>query len=194
LIGVTSFFRDLPVFDLLRDVALPSLCASQPTIRVASIGCSDGAELYSIAMLLAESGNLARASLVGSDIRADAVAKARRGCYAPDAIQAVPETMRRKYLVLDRSAGHWQMSGPIVQRTRWCIADMLKGHNVPGPWDLILCRNVAMYLQPRPADGLWSRLADSLRPGGFLVLGKAERPIGAQRLAAVGPCVYRREA
>jgi len=194
LIGVTSFFRDASVFDHLRNSVLPQISSSQRTIRVASIACSDGEELYSVAMLLAESRDLDRAHLHGSDVRADAIAHARRGCFDSEAIRAVPEILRRKYFMLDRWAGHWQISASIVRRTNWRVADMLKAHD-PGPWDLILCRNVAMYLKPDLHGGLWARLAESLAPRGFLVLGKAERPVGARlRLRPVGPCIYRREA
>jgi chemotaxis methyl-accepting protein methylase len=63
----------------------------------------------------------------------------------------------------------------------------------PGHWDLILCRNLGMYLKADLAGQLWNRLARALRPGGWLVLGKAERPMGASILSAVSPCLYRRD-
>src|SRR5262249_12670256 len=62
----------------------------------------------------------------------------------------------------------------------------------PGAWDVILFRNTAMYLRPDVADGVWEELERSLRLGGVLVVGKAERPTSARRLAAIGPSVYRR--
>jgi chemotaxis methyl-accepting protein methylase len=63
----------------------------------------------------------------------------------------------------------------------------------PGTWDLILCRNLTMYLRPDVAARIYVALEEALRPGGFLVLGKAERPIAAQRLGLVAPCIYRRD-
>ena len=62
----------------------------------------------------------------------------------------------------------------------------------PGQWDVILCRNMAMYLAPEAAAALWRNLDSLLRPGGILVLGKAERPTGT-RLSMIAPCVYRRD-
>jgi chemotaxis methyl-accepting protein methylase len=50
-----------------------------------------------------------------------------------------------------------------------------------------------MYLRPEVAGRLWQELEQALRPGGFLVLGKAERPMGTTRLSAAGPCIYRRD-
>jgi chemotaxis methyl-accepting protein methylase len=58
---------------------------------------------------------------------------------------------------------------------------------------LILCRNLTMYLRPEVAGRVWEALEHALRPGGFLVLGKAERPIGARRLGVVAPCIFRRD-
>jgi chemotaxis protein methyltransferase CheR/two-component system CheB/CheR fusion protein len=57
---------------------------------------------------------------------------------------------------------------------------------------MILCRNLAIYLRGAAAVRLWQSLLASLRPGGILVLGKAERPLGADGLTAIGPCIYRR--
>jgi len=74
---------------------------------------------------------------------------------------------------------------------RWRCGDALAAPE-PGPWDLVLCRNVAIYLQPESAAVLWPSLATVLRPGGALVLGKAERPTGVADLVNEGPCVFRR--
>jgi chemotaxis protein methyltransferase CheR len=59
---------------------------------------------------------------------------------------------------------------------------------------MILCRNVAMYMQSAAAATLWRRLERCLVPGGILVVGKAERPTEARGLTMIAPCIYRREA
>ncbi len=63
----------------------------------------------------------------------------------------------------------------------------------PCGWDMILCRNMSIYLQPATAVRLWHVLENCLRPGGYLVLGKAERPLGCTRLVPVSPCIFRRD-
>ena len=68
--------------------------------------------------------------------------------------------------------------------------------NDPPPrrnYDLILCRNMVMYMRAESAGRVWRLLEAALRPGGYLVLGKAERPQGTSMLTPVAPCVYRRE-
>ena len=74
---------------------------------------------------------------------------------------------------------------------RWRVADLLRAPEA-GTWDVILCRNTTMYLRAEVAAGLWQKFEALLRPGGVLVLGKAERPAGSRRLQPAGPCVYRR--
>jgi chemotaxis methyl-accepting protein methylase len=61
-----------------------------------------------------------------------------------------------------------------------------------GFWDLILFRNVAIYLDPRLAQSLWARLVRQLRVGGLLVTGKAERPPQNLPVRRIGHCLYER--
>ena len=68
------------------------------------------------------------------------------------------------------------------------ILDAPRG-DAPG-WDLILCRNVAIYLEADASALLWSRLLQALRVGGVLVVGKAERPVGQGSLVRLAPCAF----
>jgi chemotaxis methyl-accepting protein methylase len=193
LIGVTSFFRDAPIFDSIRK-SLPDLAASARRrgegLRIWSAGCSDGAELYSIAMLLAELGLMDDADLLGTDCRLDALTLARGGCYTADIIAGVPGELLHKYF--HRQPTGWMVSEAIRNRVRWRSGDLLSLVE-PGQWDMILCRNVAMYMRPEIARRLIANLAFALRPGGWLVLGKAERPDSADVVSLVGPCLFRRD-
>ena len=101
VIGVSSFFRDPTVFVCIRDEVLPDLLRESPAPRIWSVGCSEGAELYSMAMLLAERGALENSDLLGTDCRADAIHRAAMGSFMPDSILAVPEAMRSRYFVSD---------------------------------------------------------------------------------------------
>lgn len=190
VIGVTSFFRDQQVFQRLQDDVLPSLCARGRSLRIWSVGCSDGQELYSIAMLLAQSRVLHACYLLGTDCRADAIGRLVRGTYDNSALRHVPAELRAEYF--DSYAEGWRIKPSIRSAVRGRIANALRVLE-PGPWDLICCRNMAMYLQPKAATALWQSLERHLSPGGVLVLGKAERPVGVKGLAYIGPCLYRRE-
>ncbi len=189
LLGVTAFFRDNAVFEQLDKHLLPRLVAEREYLRIWSIGCSDGSELYSVAMLLAEKNLLSRCYLVGSDCRSDALEQARAGVFDAAAVRQIPAHLAAKYLDLERN--RLTISQPLRMAARWWPQDALK---IPESciWDIILCRNMAMYLTSTAAAGLWRTLANSVRPGGVLVLGKAERPTNAAAFVSIGPCLYQR--
>ena len=199
VIGVTSFFRDPAVFDQLTYQALPSMAlnASKSPPRIWSVGCSSGEELYSIAILLAEMGVLDQSVLLGSDCRSNAVKQARTGCFDASSLKCVPSEWLSRYFIASfdkprhNTLPRYQICKALRAVTQWRTADVTCVRE-PGAWDLILCRNMAMYLRPDVSGQLWEALEDSLRPGGYLVLGKAERPVGARRLTWIGPCIYRR--
>jgi chemotaxis protein methyltransferase CheR len=190
VIGVTSFFRDGPVFEMLRNEVLPALFKGRYGLAIWCVGCSDGHELYSLAMMLAEMKLLQRCHLLGTDCRSDAVRRARAGKFDAVAIKSVPADLLARYFTQEEA--HWRVKPAIRDAIHWRRADVLTLHE-PGVWDLILCRNMTMYLAPEASAALFPRLEMSLRPGGALVLGKAERPLAACHLSTVGPCIYRRD-
>lgn len=189
VIGVTSFFRDAAVFAYLRDEVLPTIRRAPGRPRAWSAGCSDGEEIYSLAILLAELDLLDDAYLLGTDCRPGAVARGRAGCYDRRLLRDVPPPLRHKYFEPHDDA--MRVRGDLRAAVQWRTADVTRLQE-PGAWDLICCRNLAMYLRPDVAGRLWAEFERALRPGGFLVLGKAERPIGPGSLLPAAPCVYRK--
>jgi chemotaxis protein methyltransferase CheR len=189
LIGVSGFFRDQPVFDALRQVVIPALGARPGPLRACSIGCSTGEELYSLAILLAEAGLLDRAHLTGIDCRRDAVDLAREGLFDAS-IADVEEDIRSRYFVRERAG--WRPLESLRSRMTWRVADATRDLPAGGPWDLVLCRNLVIYLQDDVSDRLFQQMGAALAPGGFLVVGKAERPPASLGFKALARCVYRR--
>jgi len=224
VIGVTAFFRDPAVFDHLAQDVLPALGKSRGTgpPRIWSVGCSDGDEVYSIAILLAEEGLPGGTYLLGTDCRPEAIARARDGWFDAAAVRGVPAAWMNRYFEPElpdaacagtastatapsrdsgsgggiggapRAGRRWRVVAPLRSAVQWRTGDVLRLPE-PGAWDVILCRNMAMYLRPDAAGRLWQRFEAALRPGGYLVLGKAERPVGAERMSPVAPCIYRRD-
>ena len=188
LLGVTEFFRDKEVFECL-EARLRAAVNDQRPLRVWSAGCSSGAELYSLAIVLAELNALKESELLGTDCRPEALARAAAGTYCDSNLTGV--SVGRLHAHFQRGLVDWQVARDLREQITWRRADVLAGVE-PGPWDVILCRNLAMYLEPVAAQRLWRSLASTLRPGGLLVVGKAERPPAAAWLHPVGPCVYRR--
>lgn len=192
VIGVTGFFRDTIVFDHLRRAVIPALLEMNRPLRVWSAACSDGAELYSVGMLLRAHGAPID-TLLGTDCRPNAIQKARTGRYTRQQVQHIVPALRKAYL--HPRGGAFEVHPELRAMTDWEQADLLDGtpphDHPPTGWDMILCRNMAIYVNDAAAAFLWSTLASALRPGGFLVVGKAERPrvIGLRR---VGPSIYRK--
>ena len=172
-VSVTALFRDPAQFDLLERTLLPPLLADGRRLRVWSAGCSNGAELYSVALLLERLGALDRSFLLGSDLLAENIERARRADYED---VAVPPELKL--------------------RLRWERRDLLSDDAPPGHWRLVLCRNVAIYLSPPAKDRLQETLAQALAPGGILLLGRSERIAEPKRLGLerIGPHAYRKRA
>ncbi len=191
LIGVTDFFRDTEVFEALQQVVLPALGAEQRPLRVWSVGCSTGAELHSVAILLAEAGLLDRATLVGSDCRVSAIEAARLGRYPEASLACVPSDLRDRYFT--RDGDERQLAEEIRGGIDWRLRDVLFATE-PGPWDLVLCRNVTIYLAPNASRRVTDAAAAALARGGFIVVGRAERLPADGALAPIARCVYQRGA
>src|SRR5205814_1113477 len=123
-----------------------------------------GAELYSVAMLLSEMKLLNRCHLLGTDCRAGAIRRARHGVFDESAIRTIPLELQKRYVIQENGA--FRMVEAVRRSVHWRAADVLSLHE-PGVWDMILCRNMAMYMSADAGAQLWRRLAASLRPGGI---------------------------
>lgn len=187
LLGVTEFFRDPAVFHVLETTLLPELLARQKRPRIWSAACSDGQELYSVAMLLARQGQLSACELLGTDCRRDALARAAQGAFMVEANRRLSASG-----ALAMEQGRHHMSADLRGAITWKQADVLTAAE-PGPWDLILCRNLAIYLEPAAATRLWATLIKELAPGGYLVVGKADYPARHLLLTRVASGIYRKD-
>jgi chemotaxis methyl-accepting protein methylase len=189
LLGVTDFFRDRMVFDRINEYVLPLLSAQYERLRIWSAACSDGPELYSVAMLLAERRQLERCELVGTDCREDAIAAARTGRYSLERAMRIDARWRDRFM--NRTADEADVMEPLRRAMQWKVADIF-GEPESGPWHLILWRNMAIYLEPIVAETVWKKLCDELAPGGFLITGKADYAPQGLPLVRVSNCVYRK--
>jgi chemotaxis protein methyltransferase CheR len=187
LIGVSSFFRDAAVFDVVRTTVVDALKRLGRPPRVWSVGCSTGAELYSVAMILEQEGLLDGAKLLGTDCRANAISSARKGVFELDHVANLDRATRDRYF--ERTHATWRIASSLRNHTRWQISDATRVRPL-GMWDLVLCRNLVIYLHEPAGRALLRGIASALAPGGFLVVGRAERPPENRGLRAVGTCIY----
>jgi chemotaxis methyl-accepting protein methylase len=187
LLGVSEFFRDTPVFDAIRQHVLPELSRRTRPLRVWSAACSHGQELYSVAMQFADADMLARTQFIGTDCRADATDRAKAGAYTHSEVADLPPTILDRHFVAE--ARHFVAKPHLRTALNWKAADLLNEVE-PGPWDVVLCRNMVIYLDPHSAEDVYRRIVEQIREGGFLIVGKADHvppTLGMKRLSG---CIY----
>ncbi len=181
LIGVTNFFRDQAAWEYLKEHAIPSLLASRPDgglIRAWIPGCSTGEEAYSLAIVFKEA--LDRSKLKGNytlqiyatDLDKDAIDKARRGAYPSNiAADVSPERLHR-FFVKEESGGY-----RVVKDIREMVIMAVQNVIMDPPFtklDILICRNLLIYLTPELQKKILPLFHYSLNPGGILFLGSAE--------------------
>jgi chemotaxis methyl-accepting protein methylase len=192
MIGVTSFFRDAAMYAALGDLVAARAATGTRGPRVLSVGCSDGAELYSLGILLAERG-IPAAEMVGVDCRPAAIEQARRGVYPQDILEDVPAPLRTRYFdAVGGRPDRVRVAASLRERCRWELGDAFTLGGAE-PYDIVACRNLAIYLEPAAARDLWAHIWEHTRAGGILVVGKAERPDQASGFRRIGPCLYEKQ-
>jgi two-component system, chemotaxis family, CheB/CheR fusion protein len=178
LVTVTEFFRDPDVFSELERTVLPRLFEEkgpEDAVRVWSVGCASGEEAYSLAILLLERAATLEAppslQVFASDLHEASLRRARDGVY-PETIEAVVDEGRlRRYFV--REHGTFRIRKEVREKI------LFTSHNVlaDAPFsrlDLIVCRNLLIYLDRSVQRDVIDLFHYALRPGGYLLLGPAE--------------------
>ena len=175
----TYFFRDSNQIHALTESALPACIrvrAADRRLRLLSAGCASGEEAYSLAILLRERfpelGSW-QIEILGLDLNPAMIAKARKARYHKWSLRDTPDALRDKYFringadyVLDEGI-HGMASFEEQNVARSDLASL-------NGFDIILCRNMIMYLVPEAAQSVIRTLTQALAPGGFLFLGYAE--------------------
>jgi chemotaxis protein methyltransferase CheR len=183
----TLFFRDKGPFELLQHKILPevidarsSQSALKPRIKIWSSASSTGQELYSIAIVIKE---LLRNStdysftLLGTDISDAAVAQASYGKYNRFEIErGLDSKYLQKYFTLFGDS--WKIKDEIRAMVNFKKLNLMQPFTTLGKFDIIFCRNVAIYFTMEDRKKLFNKLADSLVDDGFLVIGSTESLTG----------------
>jgi chemotaxis protein methyltransferase CheR len=186
----TYFFRDRAPFDLLQRHALPELSqrrANAKRLRIWSSGCSTGQETYSLAMLFAdepEKWSGWTIDILGTDVSTSCIDRARRGIYSQFEVQrglGINQTIKW----FEECADGWRAAEELRRPVRFQVHNLLEAAPHPGGFDIVLCRNVLLYLSPEKRALGFDRLAGSMAEDGWLMLGAGETVIGqSSKLAA----------
>ena len=179
LVRVTDFMRDPDLFQALGAGLLPELIERAhkrgDELRIWSAGCATGEEAYSIAILFADllgDGLAGRVRIFATDVNPEAIAQARQGIYPAAALVSLSDERVASYFVRlpdDRYQ--------IKKHLRSCVVFGQHDLSQRAPFpriDLVVCRNVLIYFSTELQQRVLQLFAFALRPGGFMVLGRAE--------------------
>jgi len=181
LIGVTNFFRDVASWEHLRLKDLPELLKNregdQP-LRAWSAGCSTGEEAYSLAITFKEALEQIKPQkdftlhIFATDLDRETIDKARQGLY-PDNISADVSLERLKHFFAKENGGGYRIKKDIRDMVTFATQNVI----MDPPFtklDILVCRNLLIYLTPELQKKLLLLFHYSLNPGGILFLGSSE--------------------
>lgn len=179
----TYFFRDRAPFDMLQRHALPELAQRRQKskrLKIWSAGCSTGQEVYSLSMLFAEEP--AKWSgwtidIVGTDVSTTCIDRARGGAYSQFEVQR-GLGINQMIKWFEESADGWRAVEALRRSVRFQVHNILEAPPHPGDFDIVLCRNVLLYLSAEKKTLAFERIATAMAEDGWLMLGAGETVIG----------------
>lgn len=194
-IGETHFFRNTAHFEALANHILPTLIARKreianqmgpnssgvPQLRIWSAGCSTGEEPYSVAMLLRElipDIDKWRIFLLGTDINADALARARKAVYRDWSFRE-PGARVRRGRYFDHQDGHYYLHEDVRRQVTFAQHNLVEddfpsAHSGIAAMDLIICRNVTIYFSQEITQQLIKKFYATLVEDGWFLVGHSE--------------------
>ena len=189
--GETLFFRDQAPFELLAHKILPDLIDRRTAaqrlpgpipIRIWSAACSNGQEVYSIAMILKElvggAGDRYQIRILGTDISDQAVATASRGIYNRVEIErGLPADKLRRYFTPERD-GAYRINDELRAMATFRTLNLMNDFASVGRFDIVLCRNVAIYFTDPDRASVFNRLGKVMETDGYLLIGATESITG----------------
>ena len=178
LINVTGFFRDMETWEFIAAEIVPKVLASKQEnepIRVWSAGCSSGEEAFTLAMLFGEAMGMDefrnRVKIYATDVDEEALQFARQASYSDAQVEKIPAAYLERYF--EDSGGRHLFHKDMRRAVIFGRHDLIQDAPISRV-DLLMCRNTLMYFNAETQSRVISRFHFALRPGAFLVLGRAE--------------------
>ncbi len=185
----TLFFRDTSPFDLLRHKIMPDLIDIRQgngsglpgaKLRIWSSACSTGQEIYSIAIVLREllgPAVIEKITLMGTDLSDAAITQASYGTYNKFEIErGLPLEKLQRYFT--PNGGNWKIKDEIRAMATFRRMNLMEPFTGMGKFDIIFCRNVAIYFTLEDRKKLFEKIANTLHPDGYLLIGSTESLTG----------------
>ncbi len=173
-INLSYFYRNPETFDFIKQKIIPELQQSNSLIFW-SAGCANGEEPYSLAIMAAESGLLKQTTIYATDVDTSALNKAQQGKFQSQSFQYLNPILKNKYFKQNKN--DYFINDEIKPHVFFKKHDIFEKFPF-GYCDLIMCRNVLIYLDRNAQSVIINNFNEQLKEKGFLVLGKVELLIG----------------
>ena len=172
-INVSEFFRNKELFvDLENKLKEILVSNDNKKLKIWSAACSNGAEPYSVAIILDKLTPKIRHEILATDIDSTILETARQGIYNSTDVKNVDkDILKRHFSIYDD--GKYILNEDIRNRVRFKKHDLILD-DYEKSFDLILCRNVVIYFTQEAKDKIYSKFSESLLPGGLLFVGATE--------------------
>lgn len=198
--NTTHFYRESHHFDFLEAQVLPGLierARAGERIRIWSAGCSTGEEPYSLAICLlkafpdAPSHDL---KILATDVDRAALARAGAATYAQNSLRDMSQPLLEIGFDRVQASDQWTPKPEVRSLVTFRQLNLIGVWPFRGQFDVIFCRNVAIYMDAETQEKIWSGFRDALRPDGHLFIGHSERlsPSLRSSFTTVGNTIYRR--
>ncbi|MDN3697819.1 MULTISPECIES: protein-glutamate O-methyltransferase [Vibrio] len=179
----TLWFRDTYPFAVLADKLLPEMAANKRPIKIWSAASSSGQEPYSMGMTILETqarkpGMIPNVSITATDISASMLDMCRAGVYDNLALGRGLSPERRRTFFEDAGDGRMKIKDNVKRLVNFRPQNLMDSYALIGKFDIIFCRNVLIYFSPEMKSQVLNQMANSLNPGGYLLLGASESLTG----------------
>jgi len=191
-INVSEFFRDAAHFTVLKEQILPIILQENLQLNIWSAGCSNGAEAYSVAILLDRLSPYRKHRILATDIDKNIFAQANAGGpYRAADIRNVPPELVGKYF--QQTGDCYKVADHIRSKVTFKQHDLTRDP-FENNFDLIICRNVVIYFTEEAKKKLRRRFIDAMKLNGILFIGATETMLDASDTGfmRLSPCFYKK--
>jgi chemotaxis protein methyltransferase CheR len=191
----TYFFREPKHFQFLKKDITGGTLRGIPSLRVWSAAASTGEEAYSVAMLLEDLLPGRQWEIVGSDISARVLERARAGHYSMERINHFPPEYLQRFCLKGRDTQEGTLLVQRALRNRLQFLQVNLNEPLPhlGSFEVIFLRNVLIYFNMETKRKVVARVLNLLKPGGYLLIGHSESLIEVtDAVELLAPAIYRK--
>ena len=189
----TLWFRDQHPFSNLTEKILPELTSRSSSVKIWSAACSTGQEPYSIAMTIQEylrrnSEKKLSYRILATDISEHALDRCRNGVYDEYDLGRGLSTEQRMQYFEPQSGHKLRVKQTLRHSIKFEPLNLIHSFKQLGTFDLVFCRNVLIYFPILVKNDILQRIHNSLRPGGYLLLGSSENVGDLRDMFDMIPC------